>query len=124
MKKILSAFVLVAFSLLAVACSGQSESQTTDQQTNSGTTTAPSGADTPTLLSVRQIIKDLNLTKAKTDTIHAETLIADLGFDETEIGELAVNIETEFGVSIPMEQMTKFTTVGQLVTHIDQNVKQ
>lgn len=51
------------------------------------------------------------------EEITADTKFADLGIDSLDIAEIAMNIEDETGVEIPMDQ--SMATVGDLLAKIN-----
>ena len=47
----------------------------------------------------------------------------DLGADSLDTIELIMEIEKEFGISIPDDQAEKITTVGDAIAHIENSTK-
>lgn len=47
----------------------------------------------------------------------------DLGADSLDTIELIMEIEKEFGISIPDDQAEKITTVGDAISHIENTTK-
>ncbi len=47
----------------------------------------------------------------------------DLGADSLETVELIMEFEKEFNIAIPDEQAEKITTVGDVITYVNANVK-
>jgi acyl carrier protein len=47
----------------------------------------------------------------------------DLGADSLDKVEFIMNIEKEFGISIPDEEAEKLQTVGQAIAYLEKNVK-
>jgi acyl carrier protein len=62
------------------------------------------------------ISKQLDIDK---DTITAESrLIEDLKADSLDVVELIMDLEQEFGIEIPDEELPKIRTVGDIVGYI------
>lgn len=47
----------------------------------------------------------------------------DLGADSLDVVEFVMEVEKEFGITIPDEDATKLTTVGEAVKYIDAHAK-
>ncbi len=47
----------------------------------------------------------------------------DLGADSLDTVELIMEFEKEFNIAIPDDQAEKISTVGEAISHIDENVK-
>ena len=63
------------------------------------------------------LVKHLKLDPAK---ITEETNIQeDLGADSLDIVEIIMDIENEFGISIPDEDIVKFKTIGDAIKYIE-----
>lgn len=48
-------------------------------------------------------------------------IVDDLGADSLDIVELAIGLETEFGLEIPDDEIEKFVTVGDVTSYIEKN---
>ena len=46
--------------------------------------------------------------------------LKDLGADSLDIGEIALELEEEFDITIPEENVDQFTTIGDIVTYLEQ----
>ena len=58
------------------------------------------------------------------DEIQLDTRIAeDLGADSLDVVEFVMEVEKEFNITIPDEEATKLTTVGDAVKYIDAHAK-
>lgn len=67
------------------------------------------------------ISKQLSIDKAK---IKEETVMAEeLGADSLDMVEVIMDLEDEFGISIPDEAIPTLKTIKDLVDYIDQNKK-
>lgn len=67
------------------------------------------------------ISKQLSIDKAK---IKEETIMAEeLGADSLDMVEVIMDLEDEFGISIPDEAIPTLKTIKDLVDYIDQNKK-
>ncbi|MBO5476984.1 MAG: acyl carrier protein [Clostridia bacterium] len=70
---------------------------------------------------VKEVISE-QLGIDDTDTITTETtFIDDLGADSLDIVELIMALEEEFDMEIPEEEAEKITSVGDVVTYIENN---
>ena len=70
---------------------------------------------------VKEVISE-QLGIDDTDTITTETtFIDDLGADSLDIVELIMALEEEFDMEIPEEDAEKITSVGDVVTYIENN---
>ena len=49
----------------------------------------------------------------------AETDMADLGADSIDIAEMVMEIEEEFDITFPDEDVDAYKTIGKIVEHID-----
>ena len=67
------------------------------------------------------ISKQLSIDKAK---IKEETVLAEeLGADSLDMVEVIMDLEDEFGISIPDEAIPTLKTIKDLVDYIDKNKK-
>ena len=70
---------------------------------------------------VKEVISE-QLGIDDTDSITTETtFIDDLGVDSLDIVELIMALEEEFDMEIPEEEAEKITSVGDVVTYIENN---
>ncbi len=70
---------------------------------------------------VKEVISE-QLGVDDTDSITTETtFIDDLGADSLDIVELIMALEEEFDMEIPEEEAEKITSVGDVVTYIENN---
>ncbi len=70
---------------------------------------------------VKEVISE-QLGIDDTDSITTETtFIDDLGADSLDIVELIMALEEEFDMEIPEEEAEKITSVGDVVTYIENN---
>jgi len=70
---------------------------------------------------VKEVISE-QLGIDDTDAITTETtFIDDLGADSLDIVELIMALEEEFDMEIPEEEAEKITSVGDVVTYIENN---
>ena len=57
------------------------------------------------------------------DAITPETNIADdLGADSLDVVDMLMSLEDEFDVEIPDEEIERISTVGEMVTYIEENM--
>jgi acyl carrier protein len=70
---------------------------------------------------VRNIMPDKKIDYDKV-TLESD-LIKDLGFDSIAFIMVAIGIEQEFGVEVSQIDSSKFRTVGDVLTYIEQNKK-
>jgi len=68
-------------------------------------------------------VKELVLARfsLEEDDITLETTFESVGADSLDIVELIMEIEEEFGIEIPDEDMKKMTTVGDMVEYLKEN---
>lgn len=70
---------------------------------------------------VKEVISE-QLGVEDTDSITTETtFIDDLGADSLDIVELIMALEEEFDMEIPEEEAEKITSVGDVVSYIENN---
>ena len=70
---------------------------------------------------VKEVISE-QLRIDDTDSITTETtFIDDLGADSLDIVELIMALEEEFDMEIPEEEAEKITSVGDVVSYIEEN---
>ncbi len=70
---------------------------------------------------VKEVISE-QLGIEDTDSITTETtFIDDLGADSLDIVELIMALEEEFDMEIPEEEAEKITSVGDVVSYIEEN---
>lgn len=70
---------------------------------------------------VKEVISE-QLGIDDTDSITTETtFIDDLGADSLDIVELIMALEEEFDMEIPEEEAEKITSVGDVVSYIEEN---
>ncbi len=71
-------------------------------------------------------VKDLlaqSIGEDKADSITEDALLMDdLGLDSLETMDLIMNLESEFGISIPDEDIEKIKTVGDVVNYIMEKI--
>ena len=61
--------------------------------------------------------------EVEADTITAQTEIAeDLGADSLDVVDVLMSLEDAFDVEIPDEEIEKLTTVGALVSYIEEHI--
>jgi len=68
-------------------------------------------------------VKELVLARfsLEEDAVSLETTFESVGADSLDIVELVMEIEEEFEIEIPDEDMKKMTTVGNLVEYLKEN---
>jgi acyl carrier protein len=66
---------------------------------------------------VKAILEEANAVE---DAKMNDNLYTDLGLDSLDVLELCMECENAFGVTIPDQQISDFTTVGSIVTFIDE----
>ena len=73
-----------------------------------------------TLDKVQEMIANqLNLSPA--DVAPEKEIVKDLGADSLDVVEMLMNLEEEYGISIPDEDAMKIKTVADIVAVIDAN---
>ena len=71
---------------------------------------------------VKAIIVD-KLSVEETEVTNEASFTNDLGADSLDTVELIMEFEKEFGISIPVDQAEKITTVGDAIAYIEANAK-
>lgn len=71
---------------------------------------------------IKKIIADQLCSKIK-DVVNDAKLIEDLGADELDRVELTMALEESFGICISDDSADKWTTVGDVVSYIENNKK-
>ena len=71
---------------------------------------------------VKAIIVD-KLSVEETEVTNEVSFTNDLGADSLDTVELIMELEKEFGISIPDDQAEKITTVGDAIAYIEANAK-
>jgi acyl carrier protein len=71
---------------------------------------------------VKEIIKD-KLGAAEDKITEKAAFVNDLGADSLDVVEFVMEVETQFGITIPDEDAGKLATVGDAVKYIDSHVK-
>lgn len=71
---------------------------------------------------VKEIVVDkLNVPAAK--VTEDATFVSDLGADSLDVVEVVMEVEKEFGITIPDEEAAKMEKVGDAVKYIDAHKK-
>jgi acyl carrier protein len=74
------------------------------------------------LAKVTDIVSDkLSVDKAK--VVESASFVNDLGADSLDVVEFVMEVEKEFNITIPDEEATKLTTVGDAVAYIEAHAK-
>jgi acyl carrier protein len=74
------------------------------------------------LAKVTDIVSDkLSVDKAK--VVETASFVNDLGADSLDVVEFVMEVEKEFNITIPDEEATKLTTVGDAVAYIEAHAK-
>lgn len=63
------------------------------------------------------------ITGVNKDDINEETNFQDLGMDSLEIFEMIVDVEDQFDIEIPNEDVEKFACVGDVLKYIHERIK-
>ena len=71
---------------------------------------------------VKAIIVD-KLSVEESEVTNEASFTNDLGADSLDTVELIMELEKEFGLSIPDDQAEKISTVGDAIAYIEANVK-
>ena len=71
---------------------------------------------------VKAIIVD-KLSVEESEVTNEASFTNDLGADSLDTGELIMEFEKEFGLSIPDDQAEKISTVGDAIAYIEANAK-
>ena len=71
---------------------------------------------------VKEIVSDKLGVDASRVT-EAASFVNDLGADSLDVVEFVMEVEKEFNITIPDEEATKLTTVGDAVKYIDAHAK-
>ena len=66
---------------------------------------------------VKIVAEQLGVPEA--DVKHESAFVADLGADSLDTVELVMKLEEDFGLTIPDEDQTKLTSVGEAVKYIE-----
>lgn len=69
---------------------------------------------------VKEIIVDTLSCEEEKVTLEA-SLAEDLGADSLDAVEVNMALEEAFSISIPDEELANFSTIGDIVTYIDNN---
>jgi acyl carrier protein len=69
---------------------------------------------------IKQLIVE-KLGVAESEINDTATFQNDLGVDSLDVYELITEIEEEFNLSIPDEEIEKLTTVGSLISYVNRN---
>ena len=72
---------------------------------------------------VKSIIID-KLGVEESEVTNEASFTNDLGADSLDTVELIMEFEKEFNIAIPDDQAEKISTVGQVISYIEQNAKQ
>ena len=75
---------------------------------------------------IAEKVKAIIVEKLSVDTADVKdeaSFTNDLGADSLETVELMMDLEKEFGITIPEEVSEKITTVGQAIEYIEANAK-
>lgn len=74
------------------------------------------------LAKVKEIVSDkLSVDIAK--VVETASFVNDLGADSLDVVEFVMEVEKEFNITIPDEEATKLTTVGDAVAYIEAHAK-
>ena len=74
------------------------------------------------LAKVTDIVSDkLSVDKAK--VVETASFVNDLGADSLDVVEFVMEVEKEFNITIPDEEATKLTTVGDAIAYIEAHAK-
>jgi acyl carrier protein len=71
---------------------------------------------------VQDIVKD-KLGVEKTKAVATASFVNDLGADSLDVVEFVMEVEKEFGITIPDEEATQLVTVGDAVDYIEKHMK-
>jgi acyl carrier protein len=71
---------------------------------------------------VQEIVKD-KLGVEKTKAVATASFVNDLGADSLDVVEFVMEVEKEFGITIPDEEATQLVTVGDAVDYIEKHMK-
>ncbi len=84
--------------------------------------TTENNSATTTFDKVKKIVSEkLGVPEAKVEEKSA--FVNDLGADSLDVVEFVMEVEKEFNITIPDEDATKLTTVGDAVKYIDAHKK-
>lgn len=50
-------------------------------------------------------------------------LVGDFGADDADLEQIRLQIEEEFNINVPSEDIDKFTTIGAIVSYVEARVK-
>ncbi len=75
-----------------------------------------------TLEKVKEIVHD-KLGVEESKITEASSFVNDLGADSLDVVEFVMEVEKEFNITIPDEEATKLTTVGDAVKYIEDHIK-
>ena len=71
---------------------------------------------------VQNIVKD-KLGGEKAKAVATASFVNDLGADSLDVVEFVMEVEKEFGITIPDEEATQLVTVGDAVDYIEKHMK-
>jgi len=74
------------------------------------------------LAKVTDIVSD-KLSVDKSKVVETASFVNDLGADSLDVVEFVMEVEKEFNITIPDEEATKLTTVGDAVAYIEAHAK-
>ena len=75
---------------------------------------------------VKQKVKDIIVSKlgvSEAEVVESASFTNDLGADSLDTGELIMEFEKEFKISIPDDQAEKISTVGDAIAYIEEHTK-
>ncbi len=71
---------------------------------------------------VKKIVHD-KLGVEESKITETSSFVNDLGADSLDVVEFVMEVEKEFNITIPDEEATKLTTVGDAVKYIEAHIK-
>jgi len=71
---------------------------------------------------VKEIVSD-KLAVDESKVTEAASFVNDLGADSLDVVEFVMEVEKEFNITIPDEEATKLTTVGDAIAYIEAHAK-
>ena len=73
------------------------------------------------LARVGEAVEESSAEEIDWNAVTEETTVESFGFDSLAVLDLIFDLKQEFGVQIPVETMLAMTTIGDVVTYLEEN---